>query len=119
MWAMGYTKDERLAEFFRRLGEAPSVGSAAEAIQLLARTLNDLEDEMTDIPADTTTWATDGRMYPIQEDNWRDEPNGNQRGRSRSHNTFIGRNGAIEIRLVSSGALVFSKPGVDGQGLPS
>ena len=59
---------------------------------LLARLLVAVEDEMTDIPNDPTHWATDGRMYPILEDNWEERDDGSWTGR-----TLVGASGAIEI----------------------
>ena len=114
---MSATKDERLAEYFLRLREARSAHSATEARHLLEVTLNAVENELTEIPYDPSQWASDGRMYPIQEDNWEERPQGGQVGRSRGHQTIVGDNGAIEIRRKSDGAVEFSKLGSDGKGV--
>jgi hypothetical protein len=55
-------------------------------------------------------------MYPPQVDSLRAVPGRSdvKRFRSRSHNTLIGDNGAVEIRELSGGT-IFSKPGADGR----
>ena len=78
-----------------------------------------MEDEMTDISNDPTQWATDGRMYPILEDNWEELDSGGWLGRSRGHRTFVGASGAIEITRKSDGKVEFSKLGADGKGVGS
>jgi hypothetical protein len=107
-------KEERLAELYRRLGSAPAAASLNEARDLIARTLADVEDEMTEIPNCPENWESDGRMYPIQDDNWRKEENGVLRGRSRAHHTFVGPNGAVRITTLD-GDTQFEKPGADGE----
>lgn len=109
-------KSERLAELFRRLAAAPPASSAAEAKSLLDSTLNSVEDDLTAIPFDRSAWQNDGRMYPPQEDSRRPVPGRPDvaRYRSRSHNTYIGANGAIEIALDTTETL-FKKAGRDGR----
>jgi hypothetical protein len=108
-------RNERLQEFFRRLDAAAPVGSHDDALELIARTLNAVEDDLTDIPADPDRWMTDGRMYPPQPDSRRAVPEHPRvtRYRSRAHNTFISANGAIEIRDLADQVL-FRKAGADG-----
>ena len=88
----------------------------AEAKSLLDNTLNSVEDDLTGIAFDPSAWATDNRMYPPQEDNRRAVPGRPDvaRYRSRSHNTYIGENGAIEIRSETNDVL-FRKAGADGK----
>jgi hypothetical protein len=113
---MGATKTERFAEFLRRLAAAPAASSFDEAHRQLSDILNAVEDAMTSIPFDPANWQNDGRMYPPQLDSLRAVAGRSdvKRFRSRSHNTLIGINGAIEIRDLS-GRTIFSKPGADGQ----
>ncbi len=109
-------KDERFAEFLKRLALAPAAATASAAISLLGDTLNQVEDEMTMIPFSPENWQTDGRMYPPQLDSGREVPMRNDliRYRSRAHNTFIRNNGAIEIQDIH-GRVLFSKAGADGK----
>jgi hypothetical protein len=107
---------ERLREVLRRLDAAPPCASADEARALLTSTLNDVEDEMAEIPSNPAMPRTDGRMYPPQDDSERAVPGRDdvRRYRSARHNTFIGAAGAIRIEEVR-GACVLNKPGQDGQ----
>lgn len=113
---MAVTKDVRLGVFMRRLLAAPPVASAAEARDLLAQVLNQVEDEFSGARYDPARWQTDGRMYPPQDDSRREVPGRPRvmRFRSRAHNTFIGDNGSIEIRT-TDGEVLVSKPGTDGR----
>jgi hypothetical protein len=76
---------------------APAAASADEAMTLLSNTLNEVEDELTDIPFDPDRWMNDGRMYPPQADNMRagDDRTDLTRYRSLHYNTWIRTNGAI------------------------
>ncbi len=107
-------KSERIAEFFRRLEAAPLPADFASARALVEATLNAVEDELSGAPFNPANWRTDGRMYPVQDDNVSDAGDGIQRLRSKGHDIFIGANGAIEIRL-RGGDVVLSKPGADGR----
>lgn len=111
------TREERLAEFFRRLLRAPPQNTAAEAKWLLAVTLNAVEDELTDIPGNSAGYANDGRMYPIPADTWDELPNGSFIGRTRAQRIIVASNGAIEIRRRSNGDVLLRKAGADGQGV--
>ncbi len=117
---MGASKQERFDEFMRRLTLAPLVKTAADALTLLGAVLNEVEDELSDIPYAPENWQSDGRMYPPQVDNARGVPGCQDlnRFRSRGHNTFVRNNGAIEIRDLQNNRL-FQKPGADGLGVES
>jgi hypothetical protein len=96
--------------------DAAPAATAEAALELIASTLNAVEDDLTDIPANPDRWMTDGRMYPPQPDSRREVPDHEDvtRYRSRAHNTFIRANGAIEIRDLADQVL-FSKAGADGK----
>ncbi len=112
------TKRERLKEFFRRLAAAPGARNRDEALELIDRVLNEVEDELSGIPRDPEPppYRSTGRMYPPKTDSIRDVPGKSllKRFRSTAHNTFIGDNGAIEIRAIPD-KFEFSKPGADGR----
>lgn len=112
------TKETRFVIFLERLAAKPSARTAQEALALLSGVLNEVEDELTEIPFDPGASATDGRMYPPQEDHARDVPERHDlvRYRSRGHNTYIRNNGAIEIQDLKK-RVVFQKPGYDGAGV--
>jgi hypothetical protein len=108
-------KADRLEEFFWRLRALPAAETFQEAVRQIETTLNAVEDELTGIPYDPSRWRSDGRLYPPQEDNMLETGRRQVGGfRSFRHRTFIGFNGAIEIRE-TSGRMVFSKPGADGK----
>ncbi|WP_147470069.1 hypothetical protein [Corallococcus sp. AB049A] len=109
------SKGERVKEFLRRLRMAPPVANEQEAIAQLSEVLNAVENELTSIPYDPSSWRTDGRMYPPQADNRRQVHEGLARYRNRKHSTFIGENGAIQIRDSDTGTILLSKPGTDGK----
>jgi hypothetical protein len=112
------SKPERLVEFYRRLRLAPAARTFEEAYELICSTLNAVEDELTDIPYDPDRWQEDGRLYPPFDDHARAVP-GNprlRRFRSLAHNTYIGDNGAFEIRSLV-GEVELDKPGADGKGV--
>lgn len=117
------TKQERLAEFKRRLLAARAAQTYEEARQQLSDILNAVEDEMTDIPRNADPRQSDGRMYPPHDDfelacghtEWR-------RFRAARHNTVFGSNGSIWILEApppplawASGTVVIDKPGLDGR----
>jgi len=109
------TKAERLEEFFRRLGSAPACSSFDEAYALICRTMDAVEDELTDTPNNPANWMIDGRMYPPQMDSRRTSHQPNVvRFVNKGHNTLINDKGAIVVQL-QSGRMIFSKAGADGR----
>jgi hypothetical protein len=111
-------KPVRLAEIHRRLAVAPPAQTAEEARMQLASIVNAVEDDLTEIPFDLSSWETDGRIYPPQDDSRRivsDHPRV-IRFRSRKHNTYIGANGSMLIARLD-GTVELEKPGVDGRGI--
>ncbi len=107
-------KDERFQEFIKRLEETEPVGSDEEAFQMLSNILNDVEDELSNIPYSPSQWMNDGRMYPPQLDNKRATGNPEvDRYRSKQHNTYFGSNGAIKIMTIKSNEVVINKAGID------
>jgi hypothetical protein len=113
------SRAERLEEFYRRLGAAPVASSFEEAYNQICDVMNEMEDELTTIPYDPTTFGRDQRLYPPQMDSEFADPNlirarafGN-----RKHTTIVGDNGAIQIVVTATRSEKFSKPGADGAGI--
>jgi hypothetical protein len=112
---MTLERRDRFAVFTQRLLDAPCASSAEEVYVLLSDTLNAVESDFTSIPFDPSRWESDGRMYPPQSDSAREVAGRPEltRYRSRGHNTYIAKNGAIRIET-ANGDVVLSKPGCDG-----
>lgn len=110
------SKAKRLQEFLKRLQAAPPANSTAEAINLLAQTLNVVEDEFSGVPYRPQNWRADGRMYPPQEDSrvkFPERPS-LRKYRSKGHYDYIGLNGSIRIETLEA-EILLDKPGQDGR----
>jgi hypothetical protein len=110
------SKTKRLRLFIEQLDTAPSASTADGALDLLARVLNEVEDQHSGVENNPDAWKDDGRMYPPKEDNRREVPDrpSLRRYRSAKHNTFIGLNGSIRIQNLD-GNILLDKPGNDGR----
>jgi hypothetical protein len=109
-------KHHRLKIFYARLLNREPFSSREEAYTALSSTLIAIEDEFSGIPNNPSTWQTDGRLYPPQQDTKRSVPGapGIVRYRSLAHNTLIGENGSIRIETIA-GEILLNKPGADGR----
>lgn len=116
---MGVPKQHRLQEVYRRLVEAPAARTFAEMRRQLDDILNAVEDHLTGIPYDPRRWVTDGRLYPVQDDNVYEVEGHPDVSllRARGSEIYIAANGAIEIRNAGSGVVECSKAGADGRGV--
>lgn len=112
-------KHTRLQLFYERLQAAPAGHTHDESYTLLCETLVAIEDEHSGVSNNPDSWQTDGRLYPPRPDRSYavDGFPNVVRYRSFGHNTYIASNGAIEIKLVASNEVDFSKPGADGKGV--
>lgn len=112
-------KFARLQLFYERLGNARAPSTHDESLALLRHTLDAIEDEHSGVPNKPDNWTYDGRLYPPQADSAYalDAFPGIVRYRSIAHNTYIARNGAIEIKSVATNEIEFSKVGADGKGV--
>ena len=112
-------KSDRLALFYERLKDARPAGTHDEAYELLCATLNAVEDEYSGVANNPQSWQTDGRLYPPQKDRVYAVIGftGVLRYNSFKHDTFVASNGAIEVRIIATGAVHFAKLGADGKGV--
>jgi hypothetical protein len=114
------TRRERLAIFFERLRAAEPASNHDAALELLATTLQSVEDEFSGVAYNPDEPGTDGRMYPPETQfryvAW--EKAEVRCYRQTAHASFIGMNGAVEIRTRRGsdlGIIVFEKAGKDGK----
>jgi hypothetical protein len=116
---MGTSKGERLAVFLDRLSKAPPASTSQEAVELVNRILDDVENALSGIPYDPAAArqsVVDGRMYGPHSyfaRAWKTQ--GVTRYVHAGHDTFIQENGAILIRLRKPANVLLSKPGADGK----
>ena len=107
-------KKRRFEIFLERLEAAPAANGAHEGFNLLARTLNAVEDEFSGTPNNPERWRTDGRLYPPQKDSRikYPEPGALRKYRTRGNYIFIGLNGSIRIETLE-GEVLMDKRGQD------
>ncbi len=111
-------KLERLAVIYARMEAALPASTAEEVLRQLADIIDDVENSLTAIPCDPTSWRNDGRIYPPQADSEWDVPErpAVKRYRTFRHNVYIGENGSIEVQRLDA-TVEFAKPGADGRGV--
>lgn len=114
------SKLERLTEIFRRIGDAQLCSTFDEAYQLLCRTMDEVEDELTPYPNEPDRWMQLDRLFPPQMDRMSSVKGCDiKRFDSRRHVTYIADNGAMEVRslrVVDGEVKVhFTKTGNDGR----
>jgi hypothetical protein len=110
---------ERFRLFLMRLGKALACSTASEALALITTVLNAVEDEFSGAPYNPMNWASDGRMYPPEDDFLCESGIPSvTRYRTKGHYVDLGSNGAIRISKRADNAVVFEKPGSDGGGVP-
>ena len=103
---------ERLAEFFRRLQAAPPAANAEEALQLVCRLIENVEDEFCPLPRQDPPPADfTGRMYAPQPDHIKPAALGGLQATTRRHSIYCGADGRIAITYRPSQSMVFIKHG--------
>lgn len=108
------SREERLKEYFRRLGAQPASHTADESLERIIRTLGEVEDEHSGIPKSDPPPPMnmpDGRMYPPQADQIVRNQDGGVIARTRGHDLAIGGDGSITIRNTKSGKIEFQQRG--------
>ncbi len=110
-------KRERLAELVRRLEAAPRSRDAGAALELITTVLEQVEDELTDIPNDPSTPRADERIWPpIDKYHFEIPGRPDLDGyRQRGHETIVRANGAFLVRTRLGSNVILDKPGHDGR----
>lgn len=105
---------ERVKEFMCRFDLASPVDSEDAALALIKEVLDQVEDEMTDIPNIPANRKKDGRLYPPTPPLALPHCEGVNYYRCGTHTILIAENGAVDIRR-PGGDTVLIKPGKDGR----
>ncbi|HXC34948.1 MAG TPA: hypothetical protein VNV43_03685 [Candidatus Acidoferrales bacterium] len=103
----------RLRIFFERLKAAPPASSADEAIALVCRLIEEVEDEFCPLPRESPppNLRFTGRMYAPQSDRIFRLDDGSILAETRRHLIFCGRNGDIQIENADEESIVLTKAG--------
>ncbi|MGQ0575992.1 MAG: hypothetical protein ACT4RN_17555 [Pseudonocardia sp.] len=102
---------QRLAELYRRLDTLRPARTAQEAIEQIASTLDQVEDEDSGVARDPNPGLKwDGRMYPPREDFITRHDDGSLTARTRGNVIDTTAGGAIRI-TTRDGAEVYRKRG--------
>lgn len=111
------TKGERIAELMWRLEAAPAAGTAEEALQLVTRLLEEIEDQHSGVPNDPSSPMANERIWPpIARYHFAIEGRADLDGyRQRGHETILGANGAILIRTRRDARVMLDKAGQNGR----
>jgi hypothetical protein len=103
---------ERLEVFFNRLGQAASCGTADEALALVCRLIEEVEDELSSVPReDPPPMRFTGRMYAPHADRVERRFDGSLVASTRHHSIYCSAKGAIHIEYAPTLQTVFDKPG--------
>ncbi len=115
-----YPRRQRLELVYQCLSLRAPAANHDSALEMLAVTLNGVEDVYSGVPYNLENPSSDGRMYPpnmkYRYSAW--ERPGIRCYRQTAHATFIADNGAVEIRERQGndlGAVTFEKAGQDGR----
>jgi hypothetical protein len=107
---------QRLTVFFERLSTASAARDADEALSLVCRTIEAVEDEFCPVPRENPPpLLFTGRMYAPQADRTRRLANGTIVADTRRHRVYCQPNGAISIVALPQRRSVFEKPGFEAQ----
>ena len=89
---------QRLRIFFERLAAAPPAASAQEALALVCRLIQEVEEEFCLLPRqEPAPRQPAGRMYPPQADMIRTLPDGVIQARTIGHMIYCRPDGSIAI----------------------
>jgi len=103
---------ERLAIFYRRLEAAAPATNAEEALSLVCRLIEQVEDEFCTVPREEPQpLRFTGRMYAPQQDRVRRLPEGGVVADTRRHRIYCQPDGTISIVQMPSRKTVMIKAG--------
>ena len=104
---------ERLEIFYARLRTAPACATAEEALALVCRLIEEVEDEFCSIPRQhPPSLSFTGRMYAPHSDHVFPSPDGAILAETRRHTMHLSPDGAMHIFRFDTNDLEFSKSGI-------
>lgn len=106
---------ERLKEFFRRLEAAPPASTAEEALALVCRLIEEVEDDLCPLPRQEPppSMRFTGRMYAPKGDRITRLADGTLIADARRHRILCRPNGGISVIHMPAKSLVLYKKGKD------
>jgi hypothetical protein len=108
------TRQQRLGEFYQRLGGQPPSTTAEDALARIRNTLTEVEDDLSGIPRSDPPpppGQSDGRMYPPLDDHVTRLPDGSIAAQTRRQQIGISRDGSIRITNRNTGQIEFQQTG--------
>src|SRR5205814_1831190 len=108
--------EDRLAEFYSRLANLPAPGTADEALEQVATTLDAVEDDWSGVPKKTPPPPPnmpDGRMYPPLPDRIVHHADGSLTARTKGHIIEVGAKGSVTFRRKKTGVIEYTREGRD------
>lgn len=103
---------ERLEVFYARLRAAPACATAEEALALVCRLTEEVEDEFCPIQRrEPPPLEPTGRLYAPRADSIRTMPDGTIRANARRHTIICRVDGSIVIVNKREPGIAFTKPG--------
>jgi hypothetical protein len=103
---------ERLDLFYRRLRAAPAAAGADEAMSLVCKMIEEVENEFCPLPPEEPPpLRFTGRMYAPRSDRIRRLPGGGLVASTRLQRIYCGPDGAISIVQVADRKSILHKPG--------
>lgn len=111
------SKGERLQIFQEQLANAKPASNQEEAIQLINKTLDNVEDQYSGIPKqEGIPDGKDGRMYGILDDKYVETlEDGTKVANTRGNRVILKQDGGIEIQTRDGSKTLLSKPGAGAQ----
>ena len=103
---------ERLDLFLARLQAAPACRTAEEALTLVCRLIEEVEDEFCSLPREEPPpMHFTGRMYAPRGDYVRKMENGELIATTRHHRVYCRMDGSIDLVHIPTKQNVIEKPG--------
>jgi RHS repeat-associated protein len=103
-------KGARLALVFEKLAALPKAGSAAEAVEQMNSTLEQVEDAHSGVPADPNPpRAATERMYAPKADSMTNNADGSITAKTFRQTVTYGQDGSITVVNNKSGEVIFHK----------